>query len=105
MPSLKPIESLKDLITLGNHFKSIEDWNECALWLDAALRTWSELNPDQLMHSMMFSAQECFTNIGQYGYARYLGWFYQTISLFRVNSENFLVLDFQFENIHFWQKS
>ena len=67
--------SVKDLVTLGNHFKSIKDWNECALWLDTALRTWSELHPNELNHSIMFSAQECFTNIGQYGYARYLGRF------------------------------
>jgi hypothetical protein len=63
---------LKDLVTLGNHFKSIEDWNECALWLDAALQTWSKLNSNKLNHAVMFSAQECFTNIGQFGYARYL---------------------------------
>ena len=85
LASLKPIVSLKDLVTLGNHFKSIEDWNECALWLDAALRKWSELQPDQLSHSMMFSAQECFTHIGQFGYARYLGRFLSDfISIFRI---------------------
>ena len=74
--SLKPSLSLKDLVTLGDHFRSVEDWNECALWLDTALRKWSELFPDKLNHSIMFSAQECFTNIGQFGYARYLGWFF-----------------------------
>ena len=63
-------DSLSDLKTIGYHFYSVKDWNECALWFDAALRKGAN---EEINLGVMFAAQECFEKIGQYGYSRYLG--------------------------------